>query len=171
VTLLLVVLGIVALSIVGGAVTLAVRSKRAYDASNEVVPGVSTRAPAAWAGAHSPEAVLHRRLRAAVLATGAATDARLGDARSVVEREALTIDERLVAAAQLAAPHRDRIIAALEPAVAGIEAAVASMVELPVGSVDQSALDEAVIDVQTRLAALAAARAELDRLDTPGNGP
>ncbi len=168
VTLLLVLFCVVALVAIGGAVVLAGRSKREYDASNEVVPGIASRAPASWAGAHSPEAKLHRRLRSAVLAARASTVSGLGDACSVVEREALTIDERLVAAATLASPHRERVIATLQPAVDGLEAAVASMVALPPTSAGQDALDQAVVQVQARLAALAEARAELDRLDTPG---
>ena len=173
-TSLLVLLGIVALVAVGGVIMLAVRSKREFDASNELIPGVASRAPAAWAGAHSAEAKLHRRLRSAVRAARASTGAGLGDACAVVEREALTIDERLIAAATLASPHRERVIATLGPAVDGLEAAVASMATLPPTSDGQSALDEAVAQVQARLAALAEARAELDRLDrldTPGAAP
>ena len=170
-TLLLFALAVVVAVVVGGVVALAVRSKREYAAGNQVVPGTTSRAPASWAGSHSPEAKLHRRLRAAVLAAHAATDSGLGDARYVIEREAMAIDDRLIAAAALASPHQAPGIAAVEQAVAALEAAVASMGMamgdvLGESSTNSTALDAAVTDVQTRLMTLQLARQELDQLDS-----
>ena len=55
-------------AIVGFGVALTVRSRKDFAEQNEVVPGVASPAPASWAGAHTPEAKLHRRLKEAVAA-------------------------------------------------------------------------------------------------------
>ncbi len=55
--------------IVGVAAYVALRNAQDFSDANEVVPGVPTSAPKAWAGAHTPEARLHRRLRDAVMAS------------------------------------------------------------------------------------------------------
>ena len=168
-TALVVALVVAVLAVGGGAGALAWRSKRDYDAGNEVVPGVATKAPAAWGGAHTPEALLHRRLRAAVLAARAASSVGLGDARTTVEQAALALDDRLIAAAVLPGPHRADGIAAVTGAVEALERAVASMSALPAGAAnDPAGLDQAVADVQVRLAALAQARAEVDGIDRDG---
>ncbi len=79
---LILLIAIVAIAGVGalaaGAVALALKSKRDYKAAGEIVPGEASSAPEHWAGAHSPEAKLHRRLVAAAASarqqrSGAAT--------------------------------------------------------------------------------------------------
>ena len=96
-------------SIVGFGVALSVRGKRDFAKQNEVVPGIASPAPASWAGAHSPEAKLHRRLADAVRAVNG--NPRLGELglsmqTKQIEAEAMAIDERLVAAAGLPSSHR-----------------------------------------------------------------
>jgi len=167
-TSLVVALIVVLLAVGGGAGALAIRSKRDYDAGNQVVPGVATKAPSSWGGAHTPEALLHRRLRGAVLASHQAASVGLGDARSTIEQAALALDDRLVAAAALPGPHREERIAALAPAVEALEQAVSSMSALPSGTAERGAMDQAVADVQVRLEALAQARAEVDGIDRNG---
>jgi len=172
VTALVVALVVALLAVGGGAGALAVRSKRDYDAGNEVVPGVATKAPSSWGGAHTPEALLHRRLRGAVLAAHAASSVGLGDARTTVEQAALALDDRLIAAAALPDAQRNDGIAGLTHAVEALEQAVASMSVLPSGAAQgPAALDQAVADVQVRLAALAQARAEVDGIDRNGTTP
>jgi hypothetical protein len=165
VTALVIALVLVVLGVGGGATALALRSKSDYDSGNEVVPGVPTKAPASWGGAHTPEALLHRRLRAAVLAARAAATVGLGDARATIEETALAIDDRLIAAAALPHGHRETALAGLTGAVESLEHAVASMSVLPPGAAKPAALDVAVHDVQVRLDALAQARDEVERID------
>ncbi len=132
--LLIVLLGVL---LVGGgiafAVALARRSADRYAEQNEVLPGVSSRAPAAWAGAHSPEALLHRRIGEAV--RGLRAQSELGhedvgqlELRVELEQHALAVDERLVAAAAMApGPHRQRALAELEVSVVAIEQAAGDL--------------------------------------------
>lgn len=145
----------------------AVRNKAAFGRQNEIVQGTASRAPAAWAGAHTAEARLHRRLRAVVDATRAQAvgGSGLGDVEQTVERGALEIDDRLIAAAALPAPHRDAAIAAIEPSVVALENAVAGAGAGSVPGAAPAAIDSAVVEVQDRLGAIAEARAEVDRLD------
>ena len=164
-TALILVLIAVVLLVGAGAAALAIRAKRDYDAGNEVVPGVPTKAPTSWGGAHTPEALLHRRLRTAVLAARAAATAGLGDARATIEQTALAIDERLVAAAALPQGHREPAVASITAAVESLEHAVASMSAVPADSSAPTALDTAVQEVQIRLDALAQARAEVEQID------
>lgn len=166
-TALVIALIAIVIVVVGGATALALRSKSDYDAGNNVVPGVPTKAPASWGGAHTKEALLHRRLRAAVLAAHTAASAGLGDARSTIEQAALAIDDRLIAASLLPHAHRDTALVALTSAVESLEHGVASMSALPSGGAGQAELDEAVADVRVRLDALAQARAEVDRIERP----
>lgn len=152
------------------AVAWAVAARRVGEgqrAANQVVPGTATAAPAAWAGAHTPEARLHRRLRDAVAAAAvtAGGDA-IGtfDVRATLEQQALALDQRLVAAAALPETTRSAAVAQVAVAVESLEAAVAALVaSLATGS-DTAAQDE----VAERLRALEAARAELE---TPHTDP
>jgi hypothetical protein len=152
----------------GFVIALAVRSRRDFAAQNQVVPGVDSPAPASWAGAHSPEAVLHRRLRDAVVALRA--DERLNrlglaDPRQRIEREALAIDHRLVAAAALPPPHRRAAIDRCEPLVASLEATVAELVTRVDASSSPELLERTVSEADLRLQALEQARAEVERID------
>ncbi len=150
----------------------AVRNKAAFQQQNEIVRGTPSRAPAAWAGAHSPEAKLHRRLRAVVDAARAqagADGSGFGDVQQAVERGALEIDDRLIVAAALPAGHREAAIAAIEPSVIALENAVAGAGSAAAPGITggaPAAIDAAVVEVQSRLDAIAEARAEVDLLDT-----
>lgn len=164
---------LIAVAVIAGAAAIAFRSKRSFVESNEIVPGTATRAPTSWAGAHSPEAKLHRRLRDAVLAVRAEptlTDPGSPGSRAILEQAALDIDDRLIAAAALPATHRDAAIGAVEPAVVALEDAIAKLATPAGAATSQQALDDAIGAVQSRLIALAEARAELDQLDVTSKG-
>ncbi len=144
---------------------LALRNAQDFSDANEIVPGVATKAPKGWAGAHSPEARMHRRLRDAIVALRAnesLDDPAMAPVRSSIEEQALGVDERLIAAAALAKAHREEPLRQIDKAVRAIEGAVASVVELrgpSMGSIEQG-----LADVQARMINVEAARAELEAL-------
>ena len=145
----------------------AMRNKRAFAKQNEIIAGTASRAPAAWAGAHSPEALLHRRLRGAVDASRAqlaAAGSGFEEVVAAIARGAQDIDDRLIAAAALPAPQRTTAIAAIEPSVVALENAVAGLTANALAS-DQTVLAGAIAEAHQRLDALAAARAEVDEAD------
>lgn len=151
--------------VVGTIAYVALRNAQDFSDANEVVPGVPTRAPKAWAGAHSVEARLHRRLRdsmTALRANPALDDPALVDVREALQREALAIDDQLVAAAALPARVRDDPLRQVATAVESVEGAVAEVVLLrgPERESSQVAIDQ----VRTRLALVEEARAELAAL-------
>jgi hypothetical protein len=154
-------------------VALTVRSKKDFADANEVVPGTKSAAPTSWAGAHSPEAKLHRRLGDAV--RGAQNNPRLVELglaaqTKQIEAEALAIDERLVAAAGLPASHRADAVAEFEPQVAALEDAVAALVKSTTVSQSKELLEQAVSEADIKLQALAQARAEVEQLDSQVRG-
>ena len=158
--------GLVAAFVVGH---VALRNAQDFSDANEIVPGVPTNAPKGWAGAHSPEARMHRRLRDAVAAlqSNASLDAPdMVAIRADIEAQALAVDERLIAAAALSKAHREEPLRQIEEAVQSVEAAVASVVDLrgpSMGSIEQG-LD----DVRARLRHVEEAHAELEGL-APGS--
>lgn len=162
--LVLVVAAVVALGIAAS-----VRARRDFREQNQVVPGVTSSAPASWAGAHSPEARLHRRLRDAVAAVRTADEvmsAPVGAATARLDAEATAIDDQLVVAAALPAPHREPALARIEPLVARLEATVAALVERVSGAKSSPELVERTLDdTDIALEALARARAEVEELD------
>lgn len=153
--LLVVVLGAVAVGAV--AVKNNVRNRQ------RLLPGSSAGVPLSWAGAHSPEAKLHRRLTAAIsgvreVASGEPT---VAENLVVLEHEALRVEQQLLAASNVAARLRDDALEAIEPAVAQIEEVAAELIgrtTLVEGTHVQSALRE----LSERLDLLDQARAELD---------
>jgi hypothetical protein len=130
--LIIVALLVLSIAAVGVfSVMLAARSKKEFAEQNEVVPGQKSPAPASWAGAHSREAKLHRRLGDAV--RGARANPRfvelgLASQMNTIEAEALAIDERLVAAASLPRSHKEPAIDDLEAHVDELESTIAEMV-------------------------------------------
>jgi hypothetical protein len=134
------------------AATVVVRTqKRKFAEANVVVPGAASKAPAEWAGAHTPEARLHRRLRdavAAVRANPATEDAFMMDARVSLEQQALAVDERLIAVAALPESVRAEPMAAVAAAVDAVEAAVASLVSGPAA---EATLEQAMTEVAARV--------------------
>jgi hypothetical protein len=154
VTTVLVVLVLLVVSAVIAATVVVRNNKRTFAEANVVVPGTTTKAPAAWAGAHSPEARMHRRLRdavAALRANPAMEDAFMMDARVSLEQQALAVDERLIAVAALPEPVRAEPLASVAAAVDAVEAAVAA---LATGPGERSRLDRAMADVADRVAQL-----------------
>ena len=145
---------------------VALRNAQDFSDANEVVPGVPTRAPKEWAGAHSPEARLHRRLRdsmGALRANAELDDPSMAGVRSALEREALAVDDSLVAVAALPKSQRPPRLQQVNGAVEAIEEAVAGVVALrgpALGDVQRG-----IDDVRTRMRLVAEARAELAALD------
>ncbi|MFK8023487.1 MAG: hypothetical protein AB8G26_05935 [Ilumatobacter sp.] len=168
--------GLLALSVVavvGFGVALAVRSRKEFAEQNEVVPGTTSPAPASWAGAHSREARLHRRLGDAV--KGARQNPRfvelgLAAQMQAIDAEALAIDERLVAAAALPASHKDAAIDQLEDHVVALETTIAEMVTSITVADSKQQLEAAVSAADIRLQALAEARAEVEAIDRQVSG-
>jgi len=155
-------------AVIGFGVALVVRSKREFGEQNQVVPGRKSPAPASWAGAHSREAKLHRRLGDAV--RGAHANPRfveLGLAAQMraIDAEAMAIDERLVAAAALPVSHRNAAIDALEANVVQLETTIADMVTSITVADSKLQLEQAVSAADLKLQALAEARAEVELID------
>lgn len=160
-------------AVVTFAVLLATRSRQEFAAQNEVVPGRPSPAPANWAGAHSREARLHRRLGDAV--KGARANPRfvelgLAPQMAAIEAEALAIDERLVAAAALPAAHRDAAIDPLEQHVADLESTIVDLVTSVSVADSKIQLEAAVSAADLKLQALAEARAEIEQIDRDASG-
>lgn len=146
-----------------GVVVAAVARDRAR--RNRVVPDVPTRAPAEWAGTHTPLARLHRRLRAAVLAARAVPDpdGSLIRARVEIEQAALAVDDHLVALHGIAERERAGRMAAATTAVAAVEQAAARLADA-VSSAPATVLP-AVEEALLRAALVEEARAELEAED------
>lgn len=150
---LLVVLGVVIL----GIAVLATRIARNHREANQVVAGIATSAPAAWAGGHTSEARLHRRLRDVARAQRAALPG-VNDLGGSLEREALALDERLIAVAALPESVRAEPLAEVAAAVDAIEQAAAALASAGAPALPGST---GVDDIAERLRLLAEARAEL----------
>ena len=159
----LVVVAVLAAAAFG--VGLALAGRRRYRRANELVPGVATKAPASWAGAHSPEAKLHRRLRDAVQglhASGLPDDVGLLEVRATLEHQAQAVDERLIAVAALPERTRAAPLAQVEAAVRAIEDATADLVTTMLDAHTATA-GQLPAEITHRLDAVATARDELDR--------
>lgn len=148
-------------------VALASRSRRDYAARLEVVPGVATDAPTEWAGAHTPEARLHRRLGDAVRAMR--DQPHLGGPtfvaqRSALEEEAIRIDRRLISLSKLRGGEVDDVA----PLVDDFETAVTELVTAALD--DPTTHAQVLRESEIRLQALEAARAEVERIDREQRG-
>lgn len=162
----LLLVAVVGLGVGGMAGALAVRGRRDRDRRLEIVPGVRSGAPTAWAGAHTPEARLHRRLGDAVRSMREQPTLEvptLAEQRSALEQEALRIDARLVAVAAMVGDRRTAKISEVEALVGRFESAVADLLEASLG--DTTSLDAVITESEIKLRALEAARAEVERLD------
>jgi len=162
--------GVAVVAVVGAAYALgAQRVKQNARQSQEIAPGQRSAAPLGWAGAHTPEAKLHRRLGDAMSGLRKATDDDpiVGPNVNVVEREALKIEQQLVSASHLASRLKGPAIEELSIAVDQIENVSAQLIqrsaELSAGDV-KAQLDE----LSERLHLLDEARAELNEGPTPG---
>ncbi|MGI8937406.1 MAG: hypothetical protein ACR2JF_04145 [Iamia sp.] len=177
---ILVLLALVSVAVVGGlawgTLRTVQRQRERLAASNEVVPGVPTSAPVAWAGSHDPEARLHRRLREAMTAlrsTTAAMDGAGLDLRVELEQQALALDDALVAVAAASVAHRSQPLERITGAVEQLEQAVA---DVAATSADAAAsrLEAVVADVHRQQVTLEEIRAQLDApstLDTLAAAP
>lgn len=150
---------------------VALRNAQDFSDANEIIPGVPTAAPKAWAGAHTTEARLHRRLRdavAAIRANASLDDPAMNGVREQVQQQALAVDERLIAAAALPKNRRDEPLRQIETAVSAIEDTVAAVVDLRGPSV--TSIEQGIADVRARLELVESARAELEAMSpmTPG---
>lgn len=161
---------VAAVAAVGAALALgAQRVKQNAKKGQQIAPGTSSAVPLGWAGAHTPEAKLHRRLGKAMSGLRAATedDALVTANVDVVEREALKIEQQLVAASMMAERLKGPAIDELGAAVDQIENVSAQLIqrsaELSSGDV-QAQLSE----LSERLDLLDQARAELDQGPTSG---
>ncbi len=154
IVVLLLLLLLVVVSAVVAAIVVARNGKRRFAADNQVLPGTATTAPAEWAGAHTAEARLHRRLRdamAALRANPAMEDAWMLEARVALEQHALAVDERLIAVAALPERLRAEPLGTVAAAVDAVEGAVASFVT---GPAQRDGLDRAMTEVADRVALL-----------------
>lgn len=162
-TLFLVLLAVLVVAVAGAAV-VARTQKRKFAQANQVIPGMPTRAPASWAGAHSPEARLHRRLRDAMTALranpGLATVGFM-DALAALQVQAVAVDDALVAAAALPERLRAKPLADAEAAVVAVENAVAALAAQPAADA-RADLDRALAEATERVELLARARTELE---------
>lgn len=160
----------IGIAVVAVVAYVALRNAQDFSDANEVVPGVKTNAPKGWAGAHSPEARMHRRLRdavAALQANASLDDPAMAPVRSSIEEQAIGVDERLIAAAALSKQHREEPLRQIDKAVHAIESAVAGVVELRGPSM--GAIDQGLEDVRARMLNVEAARAELEALSQPSS--
>lgn len=139
------------------------RVKQNTRKSQQLAPGTPSAVPLGWAGAHTPEAKLHRRLGQAMSGLRAATDDDLMVTANVevVEREALKIEQQLVAASMMAERLKGPAIDELSAAVDQIENVSAQLIqrsaELSSGDVQAQ-----LAELSERLDLLDQARAELD---------
>lgn len=121
---------------VGGvvfAVALAKRSKGQLTANAEALPGMPTGAPPEWAGQHTPEAKMHRRLvgLAQTLAALPLGDATAIERQVTVQHTIQELDRRLISLAVAPEPVRRDAVADLESEVADAEAEVGKLATGP----------------------------------------
>lgn len=150
---------------------VALRARQDFSDANEIIPGVPTRAPKQWAGAHSTEARLHRRLRDAMSAlreSHGVDAAELADVMAALEREALAIDDHLITVAALPARTRVAPLEACATAVQAVEDAVTDVVLLRGPTHEE--LTMGIERVRTRVGLVREARRELAELG-PGGPP
>ncbi len=136
---------------------------------NEVVPGVTSEAPANWAGSHEPEAKLHRRLRDAIagIRSIAGNDPSMSDTISSLQEDALDIDHQLVAASLLAPRFKEQALNDLAEAVEQLEEIAAQAVGRSTRTSERS-VREQLNDLSDRLKSMRLARAEVDEADRQG---
>lgn len=171
---LVVLAALAVLSGVAVAAVVALRTKAAFERSNELIPGVRSAAPASWAGSHEPEARLHRRLRQALAALRANQafdhDGSLLDLRVELEQQAVEVDQQLVATAALPVHLRSDPLERLSGAVASLEQAVADLAGSSAAETS-ARLSRALDDVRSRTGLVAQARAALDDLPALASTP
>lgn len=143
--ILVIVVVVLGAAIVFG-VALARKGKRQY-AERTGGPGLAAGAPREWAGAHTPEAKLHRRLAAAARSLDAQPmgDVQTLEQRVSIEQQIQQLDEQLVAVATGGGPGKAAALAEIEPLVSGVERAVAQLATSGV-DMDQLRRNQAELD-------------------------
>lgn len=149
-TTILVVVLVLLVAVAGFGIALARKGRRRFD-ERAGGPGLAPNAPREWAGAHSPEAKLHRRLAAA---------ARSLDAQPV--GDLVTIEQRVTIGAQIL--QIDQQLVAVAAATGAGDADRFGKFETWVGSVEQAVAQLATTGVDLDL--LARNQAELDAGET-----
>ncbi len=126
-TVIVVLVVVVLAAVLGFAVALAAKGRRR--AAESLGTGLAANVPREWAGAHSTEAKLHRRLVAAArsLSVQPLGDAAGIERRVAVEQQLRELDEQLVTAAAVPEPARGEALAKIAPLVAAAESAVAAI--------------------------------------------
>ena len=159
------VIAVVAIVGIGIAVTAGAISKNAKS-KNQVAPGMLTPAPDNWFGSHEPEAKLHRRVRdaAAGLRATAASDPTMADTTASIDREAVRLDEQIVAASRMPESHKAEALETLEASVKQFEDMTAGLISRSSGLAATDVPSE-LDSLAERLDLVAEARAELDDQD------
>lgn len=171
-TVLLILFLLVAL-VIGAAAAVALIGGKAVGRNaqkqNQVVAGTPSNAPAHWFGSHEPEAKLHRRVRDAVAGLNAtpSDDPAMAEIVASVEREAITLDDQIVAASNLADRLKPDVLASLTSAVEQFEDITGSLITRASG-LDSDNVQSELDALSERLDLLAQARAELDEGPQPG---
>lgn len=149
----------------GGAQAVGRNAKK----SMELVPGTPARAPANWFGSHEAEAKLFRRLQEAVLGVHAMGQEQPGsfDTVASIERQALRLEEQLLAASHIADRLKPGVIDQLESAVAQIEEIAAAVIGRDAGMLG-SGVKQELDELAERLQLIDQARAQLDEGDQRG---
>jgi hypothetical protein len=164
---------LLAVLVIGGgiafAVALASKGSRQFAAQNEIIPGVASGAPPEWAGAHSLEATLHRRLGEAVRGLQAQAgspgeDMGLLELRVEIEQQALAVDQRLIATAALPVKARAEALSQVQQAVEAVEVA-AGQVASEIASTGIGGDSRSLAELAERVRLVTDARAEIDALD------
>lgn len=114
-------------------VALARRSKAQLAAGAETLPGMPTGAPMEWAGQHTPEAKMHRRLvgLAQTLAALPLGDAVAIERQVAAQHRIQELDRRLIAFAAAPDAARREAVTAMEPEVTAAEAEVGKLATEP----------------------------------------
>jgi hypothetical protein len=143
---------------------------------NRVSPDLKTNAPLDWLWSPRPVARLHRRLRDAVIVArmvrdhvGEGDDSRIVTACMDLEREAVALDSHLILVARLPSRSRRSVMPKLVAELHKVEQSashlslMAARAAVPAQLPGQrSSLDELVVELESREAALAELR-EVDR--------
>lgn len=147
-----------------------------------VSPGVRSTAPLRWLASVSAPARLHRRLQGVVRSVRTATRSKRRRPRHAepsvaerlaadTEREAVSIDRRLVAAAELGPAERRRALAPLADDVARLEAVAHRVIGLVGRDVPSSGLVASTLDdLDDRVTRMERAHDEVEIIDATARG-
>lgn len=163
------------LLIMATAVALTLFGVHALRARNRVVPGCRTVAPLTWLVAPDRAAQLHRRLRAAMVVAGFASDPRgsglgLDDVVAQLRDRALELDDQVVVASRSPKPARRRMLRELQSEVAELERLAERTMRMSRAWTDRAPSERGLSAVRERLELLEGALRELDGIDVRARG-